>query len=287
MVSPSAAPILWILKVAVVSFTGGVVGSIIGIGGGIIIVPILVLILGVPIKDAIGANIISVIAVSCGAGSVYVRNRMTNVRIAMFLEVFTAAGAIVGASVLAPLANARILSILFGFTLLVTLIPILSKIAHELPKDIRNDRIADFLRLNGSYYDKRLERQVRYNVTGVPPSAGIMFLAGAFSGLLGVGGGVLNVVAQEVSMKIPTKVSTATSNFMIGVTAASGAGIYLGRGMVTPYLVVPVASAVMAGSFIGTKLMTRMSNIRVRQAFAVVLAIIGVKMLLQGFGIHL
>ncbi len=283
---PGAAAILWILKVAVVSFAGGVVGSIIGIGGGIIIVPILVLVLGVPIQDAIGANIISVIAVSCGAGSVYVRNRITNVRIAMFLEVFTAAGAIVGAGVLAPLANSQILSILFGFTLLVALIPVLAKIAKELPEGIQNDRMANFLRLNSSYYDKRLERKVSYNVTGVPPSTGIMFLAGAFSGLLGIGGGVLNVVAQELSMKIPTKVSTATSNFMIGVTAASGAGIYLGRGMVTPYLVVPVASAVMVGAFIGTRLMARMSNIRVRQVFAVVLAIIGVKMVLRGFGIN-
>ena len=172
-------------------------------------------------------------------------------------------------------------------TLLTSLIPVLAHIGEELPKNVHNDRLAQWLHLNGSYFDHRLDRQVDYQVTGIPASLGIMFAAGIISGLLGIGAGVLKVLAHEVCMRVPTKVSTATSNFMIGVTAASAAGVYLRRGLVLPYLVVPVATAVLVGAFFGTKLMERMSNARIRQVFAVLLAIMGVEMLLRGLGVHL
>src|SRR6185437_14228633 len=257
----------WLLEVAVASFAGGVVGSISGLGGGIVIVPVLTLFMHMPIQEAIGASIISVIAVSSGAGSVYVRDHITNVRIAMFLEVATAAGAIVGAAILAPFISPKALSILFGLTLLLSLIPILANIGEELPKDVKNDRLATLLRLNGSYYDKRLGREVFYQVSGIPPSLGIMFSAGIISGLLGIGSGVLKVLAHEICMRVPTKVSTATSNFMIGVTAAAAAGVYLHKGLVLPFLVVPVATSVLAGAFLGTKLMERMTNSSIRKVF--------------------
>jgi len=284
MTSAETASCLWLVEIALASFAGGVVGSISGLGGGIVIVPVLTLLMHLPIQNAIGASIVSVIAVSSGAGSVYLRDHVTNVRIAMFLELSTATGAIVGAAVLAPYISPKALSILFGVTLLLSLIPILANIGEELPKGVQNDRLAKYLRLNGSYFDKRLAREVHYQVTGIPASLGIMFAAGIISGLLGIGAGVLKVLAHEICMKVPTKVSTATSNFMIGVTAASAAGVYLHSGLVLTYLVVPVATAVLVGAFIGTKLMDRMSNTSIRKVFAVALGIVGVEMLAKGLG---
>jgi uncharacterized membrane protein YfcA len=285
--SGDVSAILFLLKVAGASLLGGVIGSISGLGGGIVIVPVLTVFLGMPIKNAIGASIVSVIATSSGAGSVYVKDHLTNVRIAMFLELGTAAGAIVGAAVLAPYANEQALSIIFGVTLLLSLIPIFTKIGEELPEGVHNDRLAQRLRLNSSYFDKRLNRQVDYQVSGIPESMGIMFAAGIISGLLGIGAGVLKVLAHEIAMKVPSKVSTATSNFMIGVTAATAAGVYLRKGLVLPWVVVPVASSVLLGAFIGTKLMDRMSNKHVRQVFAVALAVIGTEMLARGLGVPL
>ena len=141
------------------------------------------------------------------------------------------------------------------------------------------------MRLNSQYYDKHLGRDIAYNVTGVPAALGIMAFAGIISGVLGIGAGVVKVLAHEIAMKVPTKVSTATSNFMIGVTAAAGAGIYLRRGLVLPFLVVPVAVAVMIGALMGTFLMERMSNTMVRKVFALALAAAGVQMLLRGLGV--
>lgn len=281
------SPVLWLLEIAGASFAGGVVGSISGLGGGVVIVPVLTLVLGMPIENAIGASILSVIAVSSGAGSVYVRDRITNVRIAMFLEISTAAGALVGAGVLSRVLDARALSVVFGAVLLLSLIPVLFKLGEELPKGVEDDRLARILRLSSAYHDRRLGRDVPYHVTGIPGALGIMFAAGVVSGLLGIGAGVLKVLAHEIVMKVPTKVSTATSNFMIGVTAASGAGIYLRSGRVLPFLVVPVATAVLAGALVGTLLMERMSNARVRRVFALVLGVAGVEMVLRGLGVRL
>ncbi len=277
---------LWLCEVAGASLAGGVVGSISGLGGGIVIVPVLTVILGLPIQDAIGASIVSVIAVSSGAGSVYVKDRITNVRIAMFLELSTALGAIIGAAILAPMfeKHERLLYILFGGVLLTSLVPVLFKIGEELPQGVQNDRLANRLRLNGSYFDHRLNRNVDYNVTGIPAALGYMFSAGIISGLLGIGAGVVKVLAHEIAMKVPTKVSTATSNFMIGVTAASAAGVYLHRGHVLPFVVAPVAAAVLLGAYLGTLLMERMSNSHVRQVFATALGVVGFEMLSRGFG---
>src|SRR5665213_1096526 len=192
----------------------------------------------------------------------------------MFLELSTAAGALFGAGVLTLWVNPQALSILFGAILLLSLLPIIAKMGEELPTGVRNDRLAAWLRLSGSYFDKRLEREVVYNVTGIPVAIGLMAGAGIMSGLLGIGAGVVKVLAHEIAMKVPSKVSTATSNFMIGVTAAAAAGVYLRRGMVLPFLVVPVAVAVLIGAFLGTILMERMSNAHVRQVFAAALAVI-------------
>jgi hypothetical protein len=280
--SGDAESLLWLAKIAAASFAGGLVGSISGLGGGIVIVPVLTIFLHMSIQRAIAASIVSVIAVSSGAGSVYVKDRITNVRIAMFLELSTAAGALLGAGVISLLVNDRAIYILFGLLLLLSLLPIFAKLGEELPRGVQNDRFANFLRLNGEYFDKRLNQQIKYNVTGIPAAVGTMFAAGIVSGVLGIGAGVVKVLAHEIAMKVPTKVSTATSNFMIGVTAAAAAGVYLRRGLVLPYLVVPVATAVLAGAFLGTVLMERMSNSLIRKVFALALAVVGVQMLVHG-----
>jgi uncharacterized membrane protein YfcA len=277
--------LVWLLELAGASFAGGVIGAISGLGGGIIIVPVLTLLMRVDIQHAIAASLVSVIAVSSGAGSVYVKDRVTNVRIAMFLELSTASGALIGAAVIAPLINEQVLYIAFSMILLLSLIPIFARLGEELPQDVQNDRLAKFLRLDSSYYDKHLGRKVDYNVTGIPAALVIMGFAGIISGVLGIGAGVVKVLAHEIAMRVPTKVSTATSNFMIGVTAAAGAGVYLHRGLVQPFLVVPVAVAVLAGAFLGTKLMEQMSNVLIRKVFAAALAIVGIQMLLRGIGV--
>ncbi len=278
------AALVWLIEIAVASFFGGVIGAISGLGGGIVIVPVLTILMHLPITDAIGASIVSVIAVSSGAGSVYVRDHITNVRIAMFLEVSTAAGAIFGAAVLAPMLNHQVLMILFGLTLLFSLLPVLANIGEELPKDIKSGPWAKRMKMRGSYFDKRLGREITYQAARLRPAIGIMFVAGLMAGILGIGAGVLKVLAQEISMRLPAKVSTATSNFMIGVTAAAAAGVYLRRGLVLPFLVAPVAGAVLLGAMCGTKLMERMSNVLVRKVFAIALGFIGIEMLLRGFG---
>jgi uncharacterized membrane protein YfcA len=276
------SPLVRLCEVSAASFCGGIIGSISGLGGGVVIVPVLTVLLGMPIEDAIAASIVSVIAVSSGAGSVYLRDRITNVRIAMFLELSTAAGALLGSVVLSRYVNARTLEILFGGLLLASLVPIFAKFGDELPTGVANDRMSTYLRLASSYFDKRLNRKIDYNVTGIPAAIVIMGIAGIISGLLGIGAGVVKVLAHEIAMKVPTKVSTATSNFMIGVTAAAAAGVYLRRGLVLPYLVAPVAVSVLAGAMIGTHLMERMSNKWIRRVFAAALGVVGIQMLLRG-----
>ncbi len=285
--APMAAEIpgvTFLVEVMGASVLGGLLGGIAGIGGGVIIVPVLTIFLGMDIRYAIGASIVSVIATSSGAGAVYVRDRITNIRIAMYLEVFTALGAILGAAVLAPRVPTHWLTILFGVTLLATLVPIFRKFGEELPEGVVDDRMARRLRLDGSYFDKRLKREVEYKVTGVPTASGFMFMAGIVSGLLGIGAGVVKVLAYEIAMRVPAKVSTATSNFMIGVTAAAASGVYINNGRVLPFVVAPVAMGVLLGAFSGTKLMERMSNDHVRKVFAVALALIGLQMLIRGIG---
>jgi uncharacterized membrane protein YfcA len=283
--SQDFSAILWMGEIALAALGGGVIGAISGLGGGIVLVPILTLLMGIPIQQAVAVSLVSVIAVSSGAGSVYVRDHMVNIRIAMFLEIFTVGGALLAAGLIATHISPQVLSILFGATMLLSLIPIFLHMGDELPQNVQSSPIAAWLRLSGSYHDNRLGKEVDYNVASVWPAAVLMFLAGVISALLGIGAGVVKVLAHELVMKIPTKVSTATSNFMIGVTAAAGAGIYLKRGVVLPFVAAPVAVAVLIGAIIGTKLMQRMSNVRIRQVFAACMGIIGLEMLSRGLGV--
>jgi len=275
---------LFILVIFVAAIAAGLLGALAGLGGGILIVPLLTIGFGMDIRFAIGVSIISVIATSSGAAAAYVRDHLTNVRVGMFLEVATTLGAVTGAYV-AGLLNSQMLFTLFGIVLLLSVVPTVRKLGEDTPVGVTNDRIAERLHLASAYPDQALGRNVSYQVTGVPFGLAVMYVAGIASGLLGIGSGVLKVLAMDTAMHLPIKVSTATSNFMIGVTAAASAGIYLWRGDVVPTVAAPVALGVLVGATLGARLLVRFQNTTVRWIFLVLLVVISVEMLLRGFGV--
>jgi len=275
---------LFILVIFVAAIGAGLLGALAGLGGGILIVPLLTIGFGLDIRFAIGVSIISVIATSSGAAAAYVRDHLTNVRVGMFLEVATTLGAVTGAYV-AGVLNSQMLFTLFGIVLLLSVVPTVRKLGEETLVGVTNDRIAERLHLASAYPDQALGRDVSYQVTRVPYGLAVMYVAGVASGLLGIGSGVLKVLAMDTAMRLPIKVSTATSNFMIGVTAAASAGIYLWRGDVVPTVAAPVALGVLVGATLGAKLLVRFQNTTVRWIFLVLLVVISVEMLLRGFGV--
>ncbi|MDA4111802.1 MAG: sulfite exporter TauE/SafE family protein, partial [Thaumarchaeota archaeon] len=262
----------------------GAIGSIVGIGGGLLVTPVLTLIFGVDIHLAIGASIIAIIATSSGGAVAYIRDRITNIRVGMYLEIGTTLGAITGAA-LAAYANSSLLFGFFGLVLLASVVPLLRKRNEELPVNIVNDRLATRLHLSSSYPDQRLSQEVSYNVKGSYVGLGIMYGAGLLSGLLGIGSGAFKVLGMENAMRLPMKVSTTTSNFMIGVTAAASAGIYFVRGDVNPFIVAPVVLGVLGGAMVGTKILVRARNTTVRMVFIVVLFGISIEMIAKAIGI--
>jgi len=276
----------WVYPVLIFvgAMAAGLLGSLVGLGGGVLIVPLLTLGFGLPIAYAIGASIISVIATSSGAAAAYVRDHLTNIRIGMFLEIATTTGAMTGAFLAGVLAP-NLLFVCFGVVLLISALPLVFKIGEELPQGVKNDRWADWLGLSSTYPDRRLGREVAYQVTGTPLGLAMMYVAGIISGLLGIGSGTFKVLALDIVMRLPMKVSTTTSNFMIGVTAAASAGIYFSRGDVPPLLAAPVALGVLLGALLGTRLLARLSNKALRLIFLPVLAVIALEMVLRGLGV--
>jgi uncharacterized membrane protein YfcA len=272
------------LKIFTISILAGVFGSILGLGGGIIITPVLTLVFGVDIKYAIGASIVSVIATSSGAAIAYIKDKITNIRIGMFLEIATTTGAITGAF-LSGIISTKYLYFIFGILLLYSALSMLKKSKDELPQDVVTHPVAEKLRLNGEYYDKVLQKQVKYNVTGVYGGFGMMYVAGVISGLLGIGSGIFKVMAMDLFMKLPLKVSSATSNFMIGVTAAASAGVYLLRGNIDPKISAPVALGVLVGATIGTKIMQNLKSKTIRKLFIPILAYVSIEMIIKGMGV--
>jgi len=266
------------------AFTAGLVGSLVGIGGGILIVPLLTTAFGIPITYAVGASIVCTIATSSGAAVAYLRDHIINLRVAMFLELATTIGAISGAY-LASIVNASFLFVLFGIVMLISASSMIVKFGEELPQGVVNDSAANTLRLASSYNDRKLGH-IAYQVTRVPVGFGIMYVAGALSALLGIGSGAFKVLAMDTAMRMPMKVSSTTSNFMIGVTAAASAGIYLGRGEVNPLLVAPVALGVLGGAMIGSRILPRLSNIGIRKLFTPILLLIAAQMILKGLGVN-
>jgi uncharacterized membrane protein YfcA len=266
-----------------ISVFAGVFGSIVGLGGGVVVIPALTLLLGVNIHFAIGASIVSIIGTSSGAASVYVKDRMTNLRVGMFLELATTSGAIFGAA-LAAYVDSAALELIFGSILLVTLVPTIMKIGENIPKNPELKDLSKRLALTGSYPEPD-GSVVNYNATR--PKTGLfgMVIAGMLSGLLGIGSGAFKVISMDLAMKLPMKVSTTTSNFMIGVTAAASAGIYFARGDVDPLIVAPVALGILIGAVLGARVLMRARNPTIRKIFIVVLAAAAVEMILAAEGI--
>jgi uncharacterized protein len=267
------------LVVCAGSFVAGFLGALTGLGGGVVLVPMLALALGVDIRYAIGASLVSVIATSSGAAAAYVKEGFSNIRIGMFLEIATTLGALSGA-LLAARVPTSVIAVLFGFVLIGSAL-LSRKSRSPAERHLPPDDWATRLKLNGSFPAE--SGTAHYNVQNVPAGWGLMFIAGILSGLLGIGSGAMKVLAMDQAMKIPFKVSTTTSNFMIGVTAAASAGIYLGRGYIDPGLSMPVVLGVLAGSLLGTRVLLRAKTKWLRLTFSAVILLLGVEMLYKGF----
>src|ERR1700733_6930523 len=260
------------------SLLAGFLGALTGLGGGVVIVPLLALGFGVDIHYAIGASLVSVIATSSGSAAAYVREGFCNIRIGMFLEIATTIGAIFGAF-LAAGTPTKAIAIIFGLMLLG------SAVTSSLSRKDRStnrppDSLATTLRLNGSYPADGVKTS--YTARRIPLGFGLMFGAGTLSGLLGIGSGAVKVLAMDEAMQLPFKVSTTTSNFMIGVTAAASAGVYLSRGYIDPAIAMPVTLGVLAGAMAGARFLVR-ARVRVmRLVFAAVIALLGFEMIYNG-----
>jgi hypothetical protein len=266
------------LLVGLGSLVAGFLGALTGLGGGIVITPLLTLVFGIDIRYAIGAALVSVIATSSGAAAAYVKEGYTNIRIGMFLEIATTVGAVVGASFASRLPASTI-SIIFGIVLLFSAFAS----SRPAPPDLRDqgpDRLAGLLKLDSTYPTAQGLRS--YHVRGVPAGFSLMFVAGTISGMLGIGAGAMKVIAMDQAMRIPFKVSTTTSNFMIGVTAAASAGVYLQRGYIDPGLSMPVVLGVLLGSLLGAQVLPRTRTSLLRVVFGLVVAILAVEMIYHG-----
>jgi len=260
------------------SLLAGFLGALTGLGGGVVVVPMLTLLFGVDIRYAIGAALVSVIATSSGAAAAYVRDGYSNIRVGMFLEIATTIGALSGAA-LALYLRVSVIAIIFGVVLLYSAYASFRK-ESDAVKDERVDRIATWLRMDSAY--PTANGLTSYHVRNVPLGFLIMYIAGVLSGLLGIGSGAVKVLAMDQAMKLPFKVSTTTSNFMIGVTAAASAGIYLSRGYIDPGLAMPVMLGVLAGSLLGARVLAGAKVKTLRIVFSSVIGVLAVEMIYNG-----
>ena len=266
------------------SAAAGVLGAILGLGGGILLVPVLTLVFGVSLPYAMGASVLSVIATSCGAAAGHLSSGLANIRLGLFLATSTVAGALIGAS-LAGRVPVRALQTLFGLALAYSAFATLRQLHVEVPQARAADPLARRFGLEGVYHDLTLGRDVDYHAVRVRSGVAVMFGAGVLSGLLGIGSGAFKVLAMDTFMGLPMKVSTATSNFMIGLTAAASAGVYFGRGDIHPLIATPVALGVLLGSYVGTGLIGRLRNTTVRKLFLPIVLYLAGSMLLRGLGV--
>ena len=278
-----------IIQFIIIAVLAGFLGSLVGLGGGIIITPALTILFGIDIKYAIGASIIAVIATSSGSAIAFVKDHVSNMRVGMLLEVFTTAGGVVGA-LMAGIFSSKLLYIFFSLILLNSFYGMLKKTGlitkvKKKEEKVENDKYADRYKLNSTYYDKATGKTVVYNVTNVPQGSLVMFGAGFASGLLGIGSGAFKVVALDSYMKLPIKVSTATSNFMMGVTATASALIYFFNGTINPAIAAPIALGTLIGSRTGAKVMQRLDAKYIRYIFLPILLFTIVNMFLKGVGV--
>jgi uncharacterized membrane protein YfcA len=260
------------------ALVAGLLGSLTGLGGGVVLIPLLTLLFKVDIHYAIGASLVSVIATSSGAAAAYVREGISNIRLGMFLEVATTLGA-VGGAFLATWLSTSVIAIVFGIVLIVSAVLSFLKRSDNLVTGA-GSRLTRVLKLNGSYPGP--QGQQAYTVKNVVGGFLMMNIAGVLSGLLGIGSGALKVLAMDNIMRTPFKVSTTTSNFMIGVTAAASAGIYLKRGYIDPGLSMPVMLGVLTGAFAGSRILTKARVSSLKQVFALVILLLAIEMIYNG-----
>jgi len=260
------------------SYFAGLLGSLTGLGGGVVIIPLLTIVLKVDIHYAIGASLVSVIATSSGSAAAYVKEGITNMRLGMFLEIATTLGAMCGA-ILALYVPTQYIAILFGIILIISAIMSLKRKAEKIVT--HQSYLSEKLKLNGSY--PTAAGMVDYTVTHVGGGFLMMLFAGIISGLLGIGSGALKVIAMDSIMRIPFKVSTTTSNFMIGVTASASAVVYLQRGYISPGLSMPVVIGVLLGALTGSKILVHTTSSGwLRWVFAIVVVFLAGQMIYHG-----
>src|SRR5690349_8495027 len=271
--------LLFTIIVWATGMLAGFLGALTGLGGGVVLVPALALLFHVDIKYAIGASLVCVIATSSGAAAAYVKEGYSNIRIGMLLEIATTLGAIVGAF-LATRVSTHAIAIVFGLVLLHAAYQSLFRTKQDVKTLVESDGLATKLRLAGDYPVG--DQRQRYGVRNVPAGFSLMFGAGALSGLLGIGSGAVKVIAMDRAMRIPFKVSTTTSNFMIGVTAAASAGVYLSRGYIDPLVAMPVMLGVLFGAFLGSKVLVHAPVRVLRIVFASVILVLAIEMLFNG-----
>jgi len=263
-----------------VSVVAGFVGAMSGMGGGVILIPVLTF-LGMDIKNAIAVSIVSVIATSSGSASAYVRDRITNLKVGMFLEMFTIVGALAGAAI-TLVSGRKFLFILFGVVLLFSWVALFRQRNEDWHSTVHQDRFSRWLELQGSYYDQSIRETIAYRGTRAYLGGPLMFGAGVIAGLLGIGAGALKVLIHDLVMRLPPKVSTTTSNLIIGVTALAGTSVYLSAGMIDPGLAAPIILGVVIGATLGTHFLVRLTNRMVRRIFLGILLILGVEMIIRG-----
>jgi uncharacterized protein len=265
-----------------VSILAGFVGAMSGMGGGVILIPALTM-MGIDIKHAIAISVVSVIATSSGSASAYVRDRITNLRVGMFLEAFTMLGAMAGATI-TLVSGRRWLYVAFAVVLLGSWAALVIQQRQIKKTSVKPDALSRWLRLSGQYYDEATQQTISYQAVRASLGGPAMFGAGVIAGLLGIGAGAVKVLIYDLIMGLPPKVSTTTSNLIIGVTALAGTSVYLAAGLIDPGLIAPVVLGILPGAFLGTKVLVRVTNKAVRWFFLVILLVLGVEMLIRGIG---
>jgi len=269
-----------VITILLLSILAGLLGSLVGLGGSLITTPALVA-LGVPVKYAIAAGMVTIIATSSGSASSYVREKIVNVKAAMYLEMFTIVGAIVGASV-TSIVPAKFLYFFFAAFLLTSFLGIGRLGREEVPQAVNQDGLARWLELEGSYHDKSLGKDVSYKLTRPALGGAGMFVAGIAAGMLGIGAGAFKVSVHELILRMPSKVSTTTSSFIIGMTALAGASVYFFSGLLYLDLAAPMMIGTTLGAFLGGRRLNRIRGSTLRRLFLVVVLLVMVEMLYKG-----
>jgi uncharacterized protein len=279
---------VFLVILVVLGLAAGLVGSLTGLGGSVVVLPILVIVFGVSFPTAAGVGMVTILATSSATGAAYVRDRLSDLRIGMFLEIATVPGALIGAGLTVYLSHANFndaLLVALGFVLLAVIPGSISRRHIEIPTGVVPDARSRILGLTGQYHDGPLDRDIPYAAGDTSPALGVMFSAGLVSGMFGIGAGVFKVLALERYLGLPMKVATATSNFMMGVTAAAGAGILFAAGYVNPVLAAPVAIGTASGAYLGSRVLPGLRNRTVRLMFVPVIAVLAVEVILRGLGL--